>query len=657
MRSVLFFTMSLGLVPALASAQIGQSIDGESAPATTTSEPAAAPSEASSSATAPRSSDSAAGLPSFASGPTLAASPSIHASTGFARTHAAHGLERGQFGLSLWGEYYGGSSVVVTDDEVRRFIGTLGLSWTPFDFFEAAVEIGARATTNTLGETDLIQSVGDFGLSLKGFYEFVPGVSGGALLRILFPAGANQVGIDPGASVIDILALATADLRDLASIPALINFNFGYTVDNSSELFGERLDRIDRFGHNVYDYNRVRLGLGVAAPLNYVTPYVEWTQDFPTGAQCENIAQPCVTDNGYAAFPNFITVGAKAIPLGDTLAINVGVDLGLTTKESQGTPAVPAWNFLFGLSYNLDPGGTGAVAAPEPIALGWVTGTVIDAATNAPIDGARIRYVDTEYTDQVTGADGRFRSIEFVPGTTVSLEIGHPDYVARTIQMTVAEEVADGTIALESAITGALIEGLVTSSGGTLSEVSVALRGAQDYDAEVGADGSFDLEVEPGQYLLVVSAPGHVSVRETTTFEAGRQEQSFQLRTLAPGDVARFTTDAIVLEPDGSAIGFVGGALAPDAGGVLDDVAALLNADTTSRVRIRTHIDAQELVETEVPLTEERAMAIRDALITRGISPSRLEIDAVGSAEPLFPNSSERNRRRNNRVEFILLAP
>ena len=55
-----------------------------------------------------------------------------------------------------------------------------------------------------------------------------------------------------------------------------------------------------------------------------------------------------------------------------------------------------------------------------------------------------------------------------------------------------------------------------------------------------------------------------------------------------------------------------------------------------------------------LPLSEARAEAIRDALVTRGIPRARMETRGVGGDDPVEPFSDTVNRWKNRRVEFIL---
>jgi outer membrane protein OmpA-like peptidoglycan-associated protein/flagellar hook assembly protein FlgD len=62
----------------------------------------------------------------------------------------------------------------------------------------------------------------------------------------------------------------------------------------------------------------------------------------------------------------------------------------------------------------------------------------------------------------------------------------------------------------------------------------------------------------------------------------------------------------------------------------------------------------EEQRETLIPLSRDRAEAIKEALVERGIDPDRMSIEAKGGAEPVVPHGDLENRWKNRRVEFIL---
>lgn len=55
-------------------------------------------------------------------------------------------------------------------------------------------------------------------------------------------------------------------------------------------------------------------------------------------------------------------------------------------------------------------------------------------------------------------------------------------------------------------------------------------------------------------------------------------------------------------------------------------------------------------------LSENRAKVIRNYLIRHGIAEARLQANGYGDTRPAAPNDSEENKRKNRRVEFVVLA-
>ncbi|MFW5828307.1 MAG: OmpA family protein, partial [Alkalispirochaeta sp.] len=93
----------------------------------------------------------------------------------------------------------------------------------------------------------------------------------------------------------------------------------------------------------------------------------------------------------------------------------------------------------------------------------------------------------------------------------------------------------------------------------------------------------------------------------------------------------------------------------------LDEIADLLNRYPDQQVVIEGHAvhifyreDAMEREQEDVllPLSQERAEVILDALVERGVSEDRLSAVGRGGSEPIVPHSDMQNRWKNRRVEF-----
>lgn len=103
--------------------------------------------------------------------------------------------------------------------------------------------------------------------------------------------------------------------------------------------------------------------------------------------------------------------------------------------------------------------------------------------------------------------------------------------------------------------------------------------------------------------------------------------------------------------------GFAGASLrlAAEAQEILRAVAATLKADSGSRIEIGGHTDAVGSSDRNQAVSERRAQAAKEFLITQGIAGSRLVVKGHGSSRPVAANASPEGRARNRRVEFRYL--
>jgi outer membrane protein OmpA-like peptidoglycan-associated protein len=89
---------------------------------------------------------------------------------------------------------------------------------------------------------------------------------------------------------------------------------------------------------------------------------------------------------------------------------------------------------------------------------------------------------------------------------------------------------------------------------------------------------------------------------------------------------------------------------------LLDNVVAVLAAQTQIKVRIEGHTDDKGNDAYNKDLSQRRADAVMAYLIENGIDAGRLQAVGYGEEKPIKPNSGTRNRAANRRVEFVILA-
>jgi OOP family OmpA-OmpF porin len=87
--------------------------------------------------------------------------------------------------------------------------------------------------------------------------------------------------------------------------------------------------------------------------------------------------------------------------------------------------------------------------------------------------------------------------------------------------------------------------------------------------------------------------------------------------------------------------------------GLLDDVAAtLLKYSAITKVVVGGHTDDRGNDESNMKLSQDRAQAVVDYLIAKGVEASRLEAKGFGETVPVEPNATSAGRDKNRRVEF-----
>lgn len=92
----------------------------------------------------------------------------------------------------------------------------------------------------------------------------------------------------------------------------------------------------------------------------------------------------------------------------------------------------------------------------------------------------------------------------------------------------------------------------------------------------------------------------------------------------------------------------------PNFRSVLDTFADGLKRNPAARVTIIGHTDSTGSDAVNNPLSINRAAAVRDYLVSRGVGIERIAIDGRGSREPIASNATPEGRAKNRRVEIFV---
>ncbi len=93
----------------------------------------------------------------------------------------------------------------------------------------------------------------------------------------------------------------------------------------------------------------------------------------------------------------------------------------------------------------------------------------------------------------------------------------------------------------------------------------------------------------------------------------------------------------------------------PDSNALLDDIATTLKHFPKWRLRITGHTDSSGKPEYNEELSMNRANAIKQALVERGIDAARLETLGMGEKQPVASNDTPEGQALNRRVELVRL--
>ncbi|MGK7389863.1 MAG: OmpA family protein [Candidatus Cyclobacteriaceae bacterium M2_1C_046] len=153
----------------------------------------------------------------------------------------------------------------------------------------------------------------------------------------------------------------------------------------------------------------------------------------------------------------------------------------------------------------------------------------------------------------------------------------------------------------------------------------------------------------PGWYYLTASAEGYLNASDSIFYDAlSDQDMSRQiyLTPIEIGTTVRlkniyFDFDKTTLQ----SISFT----------ELNKVVDLLTSNPNVEIEISGHTDSKGADEYNLNLSQGRAQAVVDYLISQGIDGYRLIAKGYGEGKPVATNDTDEGRAENRRVEFVVL--
>lgn len=186
----------------------------------------------------------------------------------------------------------------------------------------------------------------------------------------------------------------------------------------------------------------------------------------------------------------------------------------------------------------------------------------------------------------------------------------------------------------------------VPSSSVSIADKVVRFNAANEADIQKLVDGAkavlptdFTVEAEPA--LDIASAvAGSISSAKAAITGLGDAPTADDLVRALNLQIINFATDSAEIPAENQEI--------------LDLAAQKMAALPDATLKIIGHTDNQASHEYNKDLSEKRAAAVRDYLVSKGVPAERLSVEGASYDHPVASNATEQGRFQNRRIEFTL---
>ena len=169
-------------------------------------------------------------------------------------------------------------------------------------------------------------------------------------------------------------------------------------------------------------------------------------------------------------------------------------------------------------------------------------------------------------------------------------------------------------------------------------------------EGETDFDGRFKIDLEPGSFVMKLYKSDELIKESPLTIPEleGRKVYNNVRIQILYEERNSFEIEDLHFESGSAAIQETSFA-------VLDRLATFLNSEANSKFEIAGHTDADGSATSNLELSKNRAEAVKQYLISKGVAAERLVAKGYGEAKPIAGNDSEAGKAENRRTELIRL--
>ncbi|GAB3974982.1 hypothetical protein GCM10028806_31730 [Spirosoma terrae] len=288
---------------------------------------------------------------------------------------------------------------------------------------------------------------------------------------------------------------------------------------------------------------------------------------------------------------------------------------------------------------------------------------VYDAKTGTPIESADVRILRNGVNQdlRITNVEGR-AELCLDANTEYEFRAVKEGFALNSVRFSTLTQspkpVMSVSIYLERT-ENTLVRGVVKTEVNQqpASGVKVTLRNEKDKSEQTvttGPDGGYEFNMKPGAPYTLTAQKDRYATKKTPMNKTKKKEKvvTDSLGLYGVGDV--FQLKNIYYDLNKFFI-------RADAAKELDHVLAILKEYPEMQIELRSHTDSRATDSYNIRLSENRARAALDYLVSRGISAKRLVARGYGESEIVNGcvdgvNCTEEEHQANRRTEFKILA-
>ncbi len=442
-------------------------------------------------------------------------------------------------------------------------------------------------------------------------------------------------------------------IHDITWVPYIGSFGGSDTSDNDPEdrmisgkpgfAYWEQQEWFSAFAvasKQIGEYFRIHMGLGRGRYTGYYGFERYLNTDIFSDSSVSNFAFGLFGALEFN-YQEWLSIAAEYDGRDLNLGTKVGfnnweVYLGMTRLENliYNTGYYP--RLVAGLNFYTSPHSTSKGSA--------VSGKAV-YADGKSASGATVEIIGDDFDQTVTCTENgtyRFRSI---PQGTYKIVAYVEGFRSKPLVFKVgsAHENIKSDLVLEDISSKGTIQGKVLDSedgSGVIANVSVIETG--DIVRAGPRGGEYRIVgLEPGKYTLMAEAKGYFD-RQITCQAAAAGTTNLDLVISKSWIIFHFKPGEKLIEPR----------YVP----VLEDVVKFLKERPSMVVEIQGHTDSVGDAKNNRDLSRNRAEAVRDYLIKRGISEKRLVVKGYGELSPIGDNRTVIGRDMNRRVELVVIS-